>query len=803
MLSKLGSGSGKKPLGIFTEMLRSEIVSLRSGQEKRVAIVASEPRSLINFRGELLAALVSEGWCVLALAPRGSSQVHRQIHDIGVQFSELALVRDKISLEEDYRLFLQLRSVFRHFRPAVTLAYTAKPVIYSGLALRRLGCAYCPLITGLGYGFGNESIKQKVLASLMTRLYRQALKRAATVIFQNQDDRELFFSRKIVSRHSRTQVVNGSGVNLSRFVPEPLPKKLEFLLVARLLEAKGIRQFVEAARIIRSTHPTVNFVIVGEPASGQGGVRRSDVERWRDEGVIEYVNFLDDVRPAYAKASVFVLPSYYREGIPRSILEAMAMGRPVITTDTPGCRETVQPGLNGFVVPPKDTAALVRAIRTFVDQPSLVASMGSESLRIAREKFDVRKVNKAMLQAMGVEREQPQSQNGSNASLGERRGRVANSENTVAIVSVYARSLVSFRGALIRDLCSRHARVYALAPDYDHQSREQVKALGAEPIDHCLNRTGLNVAQDIWASYKLVLLLRELRPNVVLSYYIKPVIFGTLAATLARVPHRVAMIEGLGSVFTVSSRTESMLSKLLRVGVIGLYRVALGQTQTTIFLNPDDQREFVDRGIVQVDKSTVLGGIGIDLSEWTFAEPIVDPLTFIFVGRLLRSKGLLEFVEAARIVKTKSPAAHFVILGDIDTKLDALSQDEISQWVDDGLVSWPGHVDVKPWLARASVFVLPSYREGVPRSTQETMAMGRPVITTDVPGCRETVEAGVNGFLVPVRNAQALAEAMMRFVHNPALIATMGLASRRIAEEKFDVRKANDKLSAILGFGPN
>lgn len=372
----------------------------------------------------------------------------------------------------------------------------------------------------------------------------------------------------------------------------------------------------------------------------------------------------------------------------------------------------------------------------------------------------------------------------------------------IAIISVYASSLVSFRGELIRELSSRGIHVDALASDFSDDLRDQVKSLGAKPHDIGLSRTGMNPGKDVWECLRLGRLLWKLSPDVTLSYYIKPVIFGTLAASLARVPYRVAMIEGLGSVFTVSSDTESMPTKLLRMGVTNLYKVALARAHRAVFLNSDDQREFIDRRIIQIGKSSVLGGIGVDLSEWTFSEPVQDPLTFIFVGRLLRSKGLLEFIEAARIAKAKGSSAHFVIVGDVDTKLDAVSRDEISQWVDEGLVSWPGHVDVKPWLARASVFVLPSYREGVPRSTQEAMAMGRPVITTDVPGCRDTVEAGVNGFLVPVRNAQALADAMMRFVRNPELIVTMGLASRRIADEKFDVRKANEKLLAILGFGP-
>jgi glycosyltransferase involved in cell wall biosynthesis len=173
----------------------------------------------------------------------------------------------------------------------------------------------------------------------------------------------------------------------------------------------------------------------------------------------------------------------------------------------------------------------------------------------------------------------------------------------------------------------------------------------------------------------------------------------------------------------------------------------------------------------------------------------------LFAGRLLREKGVLEFVEAARRIKAKYPETRFIVLGGLDTNPGAIPRKKVEGWVKEGLIEWPGHVaDVRPYLAQASVFVLPSYyREGVPRSIQEAMAMARPIITTDAPGCRETVIQGVNGFLVPVRDVDALVSAMERFINEPELIERMGKESRRIAEERFDVHKINRVLLEAMG----
>jgi glycosyltransferase involved in cell wall biosynthesis len=375
-----------------------------------------------------------------------------------------------------------------------------------------------------------------------------------------------------------------------------------------------------------------------------------------------------------------------------------------------------------------------------------------------------------------------------------------NPENrSCAIISNQAFSLVNFRGPLILDLVSMGVTVFALAPDYDDVMREKVKALGARPMNCHFSRTGMNPFRDGLDTLKLAALLLRLKPDVTLGYFIKPVIFGTLAAWLAGVPQRVALIEGLGYVFTASGDCEPFRRKVLRSLVSQLYRFALKRAHKVIFLNSDDISDFVGASLVQEFKVIKLGGIGVDLEDWSLTRPVTQTVTFLLAARLLREKGIVEFAEAARLVKAHHPEVRFVLLGGLDPNPGGLGQIEVQAWVTEGLLEWPGHVAVKPWLAQTSVYVLPSYyREGVPRSSQEAMAMGRAVITTEAPGCRETVVDGVNGFLVPVRDVAALAKAMLRFVETPALIETMGHESRRLAEDRFDVRKINACLITVL-----
>lgn len=371
----------------------------------------------------------------------------------------------------------------------------------------------------------------------------------------------------------------------------------------------------------------------------------------------------------------------------------------------------------------------------------------------------------------------------------------------VALISPYAPTIVAFRGALIRELVRRGHAAYVLAPDYTPETRTAVQKLGATPIDYPLNRTGINLWSDLRTVSALTLRLRQLNPDIVMPYNIKPVIYGTLAAHWARCPHCVALIEGLGYAF---ADTDTLKRKAMQALIGWLYRFALRYAHKVIFLNPDDQREFIQRRLVSPQKTCMLGGIGVDLQEWQPAPPVLEPVTFTLAARLLREKGIVEFAQAARIVKQRYPNTRFLLLGGLDTNPGALTEAEVQQWVSEGTLEWLGQVpDVRPYFAQTSVYVLPSYyREGVPRSTQEAMAMARPVITTDAPGCRETVIDGVNGFLVPLRNVEALIQTMERFIQQPELIITMGRISRQLAEKRFDTVKINQRLLEVMGIPP-
>ncbi|TKZ17460.1 glycosyltransferase family 4 protein [Shimia litoralis] len=363
----------------------------------------------------------------------------------------------------------------------------------------------------------------------------------------------------------------------------------------------------------------------------------------------------------------------------------------------------------------------------------------------------------------------------------------------ILILASLPSSLSNFRGALIESLLTAGHDVYAGAPGLleDSATCTWLKERGVQYHDLPLSRTGLSVMGDLRALMACRRMMRQIRPDLVLAYTIKPVIWGIIAAWLARVPKRVALITGLGYAFVGQARGKRAVIRWL---VSKLYSIALRRASLVFFQNPDDRDDFRNWGILPVKaKVTLVDGSGVDTTAFAEAPmPERPPLRFLLIARLLRDKGVQEYVDAARMIHETYPEVECHLVGPIDTNPDAICESEIHTWQDAGHVIWHGaQSDVRPSIAAAHVYVLPSYREGTPRSVLEAMSMGRPIITTDAPGCRETVEDGVNGFLVPVREAEPLAKAMERFLGDSDLVARMGAQSRRIAEEKYDVHQVN------------
>ena len=369
-------------------------------QPRRVVVLGSYAPSLILFRGPLIVELVRRGHEVVAMAPDIGSDVAAQLEALGAQPREIGLVNASLGPLSTLKTLAALRRAFREIRPDAVLSYTIKPVTLGSLAASSAGVPrIIALITGLGFAFiPGAGAKRRIGRTVATFLYRRALRKAHVVIFQNPDDRQ-FFSEKGMLGGKDATVVNGSGIDLAHFTPAPLPDEPRFLMISRLLGDKGVREYAAAAAALKTRYPQAKFGLVGYFDPSPDGVTREEFERWN--GAIDFLGKLDDVRPAIADASVYVLPSY-REGTPRSSLEAMAMGRPIVTTDAVGCRETVEDGVNGFLVAVRDSESLARGMEKFIQDPSLIARMGAESRRIAERKFDVHQVNKAIVAASGL-----------------------------------------------------------------------------------------------------------------------------------------------------------------------------------------------------------------------------------------------------------------------------------------------------------------------------------------------------------------------------------------------------------------
>jgi glycosyltransferase involved in cell wall biosynthesis len=357
-----------------------------------------------NMRRELLEAVAARGHRVTVVSPEPAGIMQGPLAEFGARYREWPVNRTGMDPIEDLRSARHLHSIFREERPDVALVFQIKAVMIAPLAAKLAGVErVVALVNGLGTVFDDHGFGRTWKARVARILYGLSLRGVHEVVFQNPDDPVLLRSFGLLLERTCWRVVPGSGVDLEVFTPQPpYVGPPTFTLVSRLLVSKGIRDLVAAGRIVREQNPEVRIQIVGklEAEGHPDGVRRAELDRWIAEGLIEYAGFSDDIAGVLARTTVFVLPSYYREGVPRTNLEALAVARPVVTTDWVGCRETVEDGVNGFLVPPRDPAALAERMLRYVRDPSLVARHGCASRALAERRFDIRKVNALMLDAL-------------------------------------------------------------------------------------------------------------------------------------------------------------------------------------------------------------------------------------------------------------------------------------------------------------------------------------------------------------------------------------------------------------------
>jgi glycosyltransferase involved in cell wall biosynthesis len=369
-----------------------------------IAIIGAAPTELLNFRGDLIRTLSDEGHKVIAMTNNASPSQLAAIQDLGAEFVPYRIRQRSQNPLNDLWTLLQLRKTLLQLKPDIVLSYTVKPIIWSGLVLRSLPkTEFYGLVEGAGYAFQGTGLRRKLLTKLVTRLYRVGLKRSKTVFFLNRDDPVQFTQLGIVGEE-KVHILDGIGVDLEHYQKQDLAKgdAPAFLLVSRLLGEKGIREYAKAASIVRKQYPDAEFRLLGGTDASSDGVPLAEIQSWHDAGDIAYLGSASDVRPHLKDCHVFVLPSYYGEGLPRTIMEAMSTGRPILTTDNVGCRETVEPGKNGFLVEKENADDLAQRMIWFIENRHEWQCMGDASRAMAEEKFNVHEVNKVILQKMGI-----------------------------------------------------------------------------------------------------------------------------------------------------------------------------------------------------------------------------------------------------------------------------------------------------------------------------------------------------------------------------------------------------------------
>jgi glycosyltransferase involved in cell wall biosynthesis len=771
----------------------------------KVAIIGNYTRNLVVFRKGLILEGIARGWTMVCVGPESDESVRQTLEGLGVRLCVIPMSRSSVNPLSDLAYYFRLRKWLAAERPDCVVAFTHKPNIYVSLAARKLNAAVVLLVEGLGYAFiDGQGVRRLIARRYVLMMYRLAARRADAILFLNRDDGAVFAQRGILLPDEKRHIIPGIGVDLCRFSYVAPPEgAVRFLLVARLLKTKGVGEYLEVARRMRAKHRDVSFALVGDVDPGADGVERSSVQAAIDDAVIDYKPFTERVEECYRSCSVYVLPSY-REGMPVTIMEAMATGRPIITTTAPGCREMIEG--NGVAVEPGNADALEAACEFFVWNRSEIRSMGIRSRELAVRRFDSRAASAVQADIIGNAM-RPRGTAcggpaGAAAGFGSRSAprRVSESRVVVFVVSEdwY---LVSHRLALIVE-CVRMGLSPVVVTNVNRH-RDTIERAGALVVHQRLTRAGMNPIHEVAYACKLFKIYLKFKPVMVHHVALKPAIYGTIAARLARVPAIVNELAGRGFMAELARRAGP-IGEWALFPLYWLIGASLSTRHSALIVQNNADFEFATgKMLIDHERVSLVPGVGADPDKF---KPRLErraerrPVVVAFVSRMLWAKGVKELISAARELKTRGSNVEFVFVGAPDSgNPDAVPTALLEKWHCEGLITYRGfQSDVAAFWRDADIAVLPTfYAEGVPKALLEAAMTGLPIITTDTPGCNYVVEDGRNGLLIPKQNAFALASAIERLAGSADLRESMGSEGRAMAIQRFTTSEMVGRINAI------
>ena len=680
--------------------------------------------------------------------------------------------------------------------------------LVGGLAAKLAGCA--GLVWNIRHSELHPSVDKrhtiwtaKACAALSSRLPRR-------IICASEASRT--FHEKLGYAHNRIEVIP-NGYDLDLFRPDPMareairgelgvgPSTLLIGYVARKHPVKDHRTFLEAAGLLYKQFPVARFVLCGDGVTLDDAELRDWLEAAGVRNACYFLGRRDDI-PRVINAFDIATSSSTSEAFPNALAEAMACGIPAVVTNVGDSRSIL--GETGSVVPPKDPKALAQAWAGLIQAgPDLRQRLGEAARTRVQTHFAMPTVV-ARYEALYTEiaaspapaagRSSVAAQVPARAKAPAVRPSASSAKPRILFVDNDVNSFYAYRIELARGARDSGFEVHVAAPPGKASEILLAEGLRYHPIP--MTRSGLAPWKEFSTISTLFRLYRRVGPDLVHHLRLKPVLYGGLAAYGARVPAVVGLLTGLGYVFIAETRRALVMRKLVVLSCKVAFRHG---NQRIVFQNPDDQGVFIQNKILPAAQTVLIKGSGVDVQTYVpTPEPEGVPVV-VLASRMLRDKGVVEFVEAARELRGAGVSARFVLVGETDPgNPTAITAEQLRAWADEGVIEWWGHQsDMRKVLSQSNIVCLPSLREGVPKVLIEAAACGRAIVTTDAPGCREIVREGENGLLVPVRDSKALADALRLLIESTPLRALMAAKGREIAVAEFSVERVVDETLGV------